>query len=87
MLVIEGYGLTETVGSLTSTIRTTTASALSDRPATACEVTVAEDGEFLIRGDIVFAGYFKEPEATRAALTEAAGCAPATWARSTATAS
>jgi long-chain acyl-CoA synthetase len=35
-----------------------------------CEVKVADDGELLIRGDNVFAGYFKDPEATRQALTE-----------------
>jgi long-chain acyl-CoA synthetase len=34
------------------------------------EIRLADDGEILIRSDSVFAGYYKEPEATAAALTD-----------------
>jgi long-chain acyl-CoA synthetase len=40
------------------------------RPVAGAEIRLAEDGEILIRSDAVFAGYYKEPEATAAALTE-----------------
>jgi long-chain acyl-CoA synthetase len=68
ILVLEGYGQTEE----------TTASNVNrpDRfkfgtvgPAIpGIDVAIAEDGEILIKGPTVFAGYFKDEEATRAAL-------------------
>jgi long-chain acyl-CoA synthetase len=68
ILVLEGYGQTEE----------TTASNVNrpDRfkfgtvgPAIpGIDVAIAEDGEILIKGPTVFAGYFKDEEATRTAL-------------------
>src|SRR4029077_4324985 len=40
------------------------------QPVDGTEVRLADDGEVLIRRDAVFAGYYTEPEATAAALTE-----------------
>jgi long-chain acyl-CoA synthetase len=34
------------------------------------EIRIAEDGEILSRSGMVFAGYYKDPEATRATMTE-----------------
>jgi long-chain acyl-CoA synthetase len=34
-----------------------------------CELRIAEDGEILTRSGMVFAGYYKDPEATRATMT------------------
>jgi long-chain acyl-CoA synthetase len=34
------------------------------------ELRIAEDGEILVRSGMVFAGYYKDPEATRATMTE-----------------
>ena len=39
-------------------------------PSTAPRSIVDDDGEILIRSDSVFAGYYKEPEATAAVLSE-----------------
>src|SRR5207244_5599645 len=39
-------------------------------PVDGCELKLADDGEILLRSPTIFAGYFKDPEATRAALTE-----------------
>ena len=68
--VIEGYGLTETASSATANQPEDFRIGTVGRPVEGAEVRLAEDGEILIRGDSVFAGYYKDPEATAAALTE-----------------
>jgi long-chain acyl-CoA synthetase len=40
------------------------------KPLPGVDIKLAEDGEILIRGDNVFAGYWKMPEATAEAFTE-----------------
>ena len=70
ILIIEGWGLTEC-----------TTAASVNRPShfrfgtvgpalPGCEVDVGEDGELLIRSPTVFAGYYKDEEATREVLGE-----------------
>ena len=68
--VLEGWGATET--SAPSTINTPDAFRFGSvgRPLPGVEVRVAEDGELLVRGRNVFAGYFRNDGATREALTE-----------------
>jgi long-chain acyl-CoA synthetase len=68
--VIEGYGLTETASSATVNEPDDFRIGTVGRPVEGAEIRLAEDGEILIRSDAVFAGYYKEPEATAAALTE-----------------
>jgi long-chain acyl-CoA synthetase len=68
--VIEGYGLTETASSATANEPGDFRIGTVGRPVDGAELRLAEDGEILIRGDSVFAGYYKEPEATALALTE-----------------
>jgi long-chain acyl-CoA synthetase len=69
MLVIEGYGLTETSSSLSVNDPDDYRFGSVGRAVDGCEIKLAEDGEILTRSDTVFAGYFKEPEATAAAFT------------------
>ena len=70
MLVIEGYGLTETSSSLSVNDPDDYRFGTVGRAVAGAEVRLAEDGEILVRSDSVFAGYYKDPEATAAAFTE-----------------
>jgi long-chain acyl-CoA synthetase len=67
--VVEGYGLTETASSATVNEADDFRIGTVGRTVEGTEVRLADDGEILIRSDSVFAGYYKEPEATAAALT------------------
>ncbi len=64
----EGYGLTEcTTAAATNTSERTRFGTVG--PALpGFELRIAEDGELMIRSETVFAGYFKDPEATAAVL-------------------
>jgi long-chain acyl-CoA synthetase len=68
--VIEGYGLTETASSATVNEPDDFRIGSVGRPVEGAEIRLADDGEILIRSGAVFAGYYKDPEATAAALTE-----------------
>ncbi|HEX6951777.1 MAG TPA: AMP-binding protein, partial [Gaiellaceae bacterium] len=68
--VIEGYGLTETASSATVNEPADFRIGTVGRPVEDAEIRLAEDGEILIRSDSVFIGYYKEPEATSAVLTD-----------------
>jgi long-chain acyl-CoA synthetase len=70
MLVVEGYGLTETSSSTTVNEPEDFKFGTVGRPVPGSELKLAEDGEILVRGDTIFAGYYKDPEATAAAFTD-----------------
>ena len=70
LLVIEGYGLTETSPTLTLNRPEEFRFDTVGKPLPSVELELDEDGEILARGDNVFAGYFKDPGATEAAFTK-----------------
>jgi len=69
LLVIEGYGLTECSPTLTLNRPDAFRFDTVGRPLSSVELRIADDGEIQARGPNVFAGYFKDPEATAAAFT------------------
>jgi long-chain acyl-CoA synthetase len=70
VLIIEGYGLTETSPTLTLNRPDRFRFDSVGIPLPSVELKLAEDGEILAKGANVFSGYHKDPEATRAAFTE-----------------
>ncbi|HEY6458533.1 MAG TPA: AMP-dependent synthetase/ligase [Polyangiaceae bacterium] len=69
VLVIEGYGLTETSPTLTINRPDAFRFDTVGKPLPSVEIKLAEDGEILARGPSVFGGYHKDAAATREAFT------------------
>jgi long-chain acyl-CoA synthetase len=70
ILVFEGYGLTETSSSLSVNDEDDYKLGTVGHAVSGCEVKLDEDGEILVKSPSVFAGYYKDPEATAAAFTD-----------------
>jgi long-chain acyl-CoA synthetase len=70
VLVLEGYGLTESTAASTINAVDAVSFGTVGKPLPGVEVRVADDGELLIRGPHVFKGYYKEPTATEEALSD-----------------
>ncbi len=68
--ILEVYGQTEVTGACTGNMRGATKLGTVGRALPGIEITLAPDGEILVRGPTVFAGYFRAPEATAAALAD-----------------
>jgi long-chain acyl-CoA synthetase len=68
--VREGYGQTENTALGTITPPDDIRLGKVGRPVEGCELRIAHDGEILTRGPGTFLGYYKDPEATRAAVDE-----------------
>lgn len=68
--IMQGYGLTET-SPVTSVSRLSANEyGAVGRPITGVQVAIAQDGEVLVRGRNVMLGYYRDGEATAAALRE-----------------
>jgi long-chain acyl-CoA synthetase len=68
--VIEGYGLTETCAAATMNLPGKQRIGSVGRPIPGCSIRIARDGEVLIKGGTVFAGYWNNEPATREVFDE-----------------
>jgi long-chain acyl-CoA synthetase len=66
--IVEDYGQSESTGVICLTPRGKDCAGTVGKPPRAIECKIADDGEILTQGRSVFQGYFKDEEATRAAL-------------------
>ncbi len=70
ILILEGYGLSETTAAINCNSMKNYRFGTVGQVAQGAEEKIAPDGEILVRGPLVFQGYYKDPEATRQVLTE-----------------
>lgn len=73
--ILQGYGLTETSGAATATYENDNRVGSVGKPLKGAELKIAEPdadgvGEVLIKGPMVFGGYYKNPAATKEAFTD-----------------
>jgi long-chain acyl-CoA synthetase len=67
--ILEGYGLTETTAGGTLNLPAHQRIGSAGRPIPGCSLRIAEDGEILMKGPHVFAGYWHNNDATTAVLS------------------
>jgi long-chain acyl-CoA synthetase len=72
MKILDVYGMTETTGAFTANTHTEFKLGTVGRPLAGMEVTIADDGEILVRGPLTTPGYLNRPDLT-AALIDAEG--------------
>jgi long-chain acyl-CoA synthetase len=70
ILILEGYGLSEVTTAATVNRPEAFKFGTVGKPLPGVEIRIAEDGEILLRSNTVFAGYYREPEATREVLDD-----------------
>jgi long-chain acyl-CoA synthetase len=70
VLILEGYGMTETSTAATINRPTNYKFGTVGTPFPGCEVKIADDGEICVSGPNIFQGYHKKPDATRETLID-----------------
>ncbi|MGH3628572.1 MAG: AMP-dependent synthetase/ligase, partial [Sciscionella sp.] len=68
--VLEGYGLTETSAAAMVNTQSHVKIGTVGRPVAGVSVRIAEDNEILLAGDVVFDGYWNNPDASAEAFTD-----------------
>ncbi|MFI9547047.1 AMP-dependent synthetase/ligase [Streptomyces sp. NPDC052016] len=70
IIVYEGYGLTETTAAATLVPPLKPRPGTVGQPVPGTAVRIADDGEILVKGGVVFGAYWNNPAATDAVLTD-----------------
>lgn len=70
ILILEGYGLTETTAAITVNTPFNYKFGSVGRPIGEVKLKIAEDGEVLVKSDKVMKEYYNNPEATKEAFTD-----------------
>ena len=68
MKILDVYGMTETTGAFTANTAAEFKLGTVGRPAAGMEVTIADDGEILVRGPLTSPGYLTRPDLTDALI-------------------
>jgi len=68
ILILEGYGLSECTTAATVNMPNAFRFGTVGRALPGVEIRIADDGEILLRSDTIFAGYYRDEEATREVL-------------------
>ncbi len=68
--ILQGYGQTETSPSVSINIPSTMKLHTVGPPLKGVEVKIADDGEILVRGELVMQGYWRNDEATRETIRD-----------------
>ena len=68
--IMQGYGLTETSPVVSTSREGDNRFGAVGKPIPGCEVTIAPDGEILVRGRNVMQGYYRDPESTAQAIVD-----------------
>jgi long-chain acyl-CoA synthetase len=71
--IYEGYGLTETTAGACLNVEDKIKVGSVGRPVAGMSAQIADDGEILLAGPVVFTGYWKNPAATAEALEQRGG--------------
>lgn len=70
VVIYEGYGLTETTAAATLTPPLSPRPGTVGQPVPGTAIRIADDGEVLVKGDIVFGAYWKNETATQEVLRD-----------------
>lgn len=68
--ILQGYGQTEAGPVVSANLPSRIKLCSVGPPLTGVEVRIAEDGEILVRGELLMQGYWRDPAATEAALKD-----------------